>query len=80
MNTAPKYLRRAEAAAYLKDKYGVGSRRTLDKLASVGGGPVYIKLGGAAVYDPADLDAWAQSRMTRFKATTVEADKLDAAA
>lgn len=80
MSTAPKYLRRADAAAYLKDKYGVGSRRTLDKLASVGGGPIFIKLGGAAVYDPVDLDAWARSRMTRFKATTVEAEETEAAA
>lgn len=73
MNRAPKYLRRKQAAEYLKEHYGVGSARTLDKLASVGGGPVYAKLGGAAVYDPADLDAWARSRMTRHAATGVPA-------
>lgn len=71
MRTAPKYLRRKQAAEYLREHYGVGSRRTLDKLASVGGGPVYIKLGGAAVYDPADLDAWVQSRKTRRASTSV---------
>lgn len=70
-----KYLRRAAAAAYLQEKYGVCTRRTLDKLATVGGGPVYIKLGGAAVYDPADLDDWAQSRMTRHASTSVVVDE-----
>jgi hypothetical protein len=74
MNDAPRYLRRNDAAIYLKSRYGVGSRRTLDKLASIGGGPVYIKLGSAALYDPADLDAWIRSRMKRYIATTVPAD------
>ena len=80
MHTAPKYLRRIDAAVYLKDKYGFGSRRTLDKLASVGGGPVYIKIGGCAVYDPADLDAWVRSRMSRHLATSVVAEDAAEAA
>lgn len=53
------------------DKPGARSVGTLAKLASIGGGPIYIKLGGAVVYDPADLDTWARSRMTRHSASSV---------
>ena len=34
------------------------SASTLTKLRLTGGGPRYIKLGKAVVYDPVDLDAW----------------------
>ena len=34
------------------------SKRTLQKLRCVGGGPRFIRLGRAVRYDPADLDAW----------------------
>jgi predicted DNA-binding transcriptional regulator AlpA len=53
MQTAPHRLRTREAAKYV----GL-SKSTLDKFRLEGGGPVYIKLGRAVVYDAADLDAW----------------------
>jgi hypothetical protein len=59
-----QYLRRKAAAEYLKDKYGVGSTATLSKLATLGGGPVFQKLGRIPVYLPNDLDAWARGRIT----------------
>jgi hypothetical protein len=31
--------------------------------SSVGGGPLYYRLGNQVAYDPADLDAWALSRI-----------------
>jgi predicted DNA-binding transcriptional regulator AlpA len=71
MQIEAKYLRRQAAADYLKAQYGVGARRTLDKLASIGGGPRFVKIGGAACYSPADLDAWMQSRLVEKSATHV---------
>jgi predicted DNA-binding transcriptional regulator AlpA len=49
-----RFLRTPEAARYLSL-----SGRTLEKHRTYGTGPVYRKLGGAVVYDVADLDAWA---------------------
>ncbi|HEV2899894.1 MAG TPA: DNA-binding protein [Pseudaminobacter sp.] len=44
---------------------------TLEKLRLTGGGPRYIKLGRAVVYDPLDLDAWLDAN--RRKSTSVAA-------
>lgn len=46
-------LRRKDAAKYL----GL-SPRTLEKLATTGGGPPFYKLGTAVIYDTDDLDTW----------------------
>jgi hypothetical protein len=59
-----QYFRRKQAGEYLTSKYGHGSARSLAKLATVGGGPTFRKLGRIVVYDPADLDAWVQSRLS----------------
>ena len=48
-----KRLRTAAAAAYI----GL-AKTTLEKLRFTGGGPVYIKLGNAVVYDTRDIDLW----------------------
>ncbi|RJT39795.1 DNA-binding protein [Mesorhizobium waimense] len=37
------------------------SASTLTKLRLTGGGPRYIKLGRAVVYDPDDIEAWLAS-------------------
>jgi hypothetical protein len=59
-----QYLRRKEAGEYLKTRYGHGSPRTLAKLATLGGGPIFRKFGRIVVYDPADLDTWALARLS----------------
>jgi hypothetical protein len=59
-----KFLRRPEAADYLKSKYGFGSSRTLAKMATLGGGPTFRKFGRIVFYSPEDLDAWVASRMS----------------
>ena len=59
----PKFLRRKEAGAYLKRNYGFGSEKTLAKLACLGGGPEFRKAANAALYEPAKLDEWAQSKI-----------------
>jgi hypothetical protein len=62
--TSIHYLRRLEAADYIRTKYGFPcSRQWLAKLAVVGGGPVFRKAGRTPIYALADLDAWAVNRI-----------------
>lgn len=66
------YLRRDKAAEYLQDQYGVYTTETLAKLASIGGGPRFRKLGRFPVYTRADLDTWAHNRMSPAVSSTSE--------
>ena len=67
----PKYLRRRQAAEYLIVVYGEGSEKTLAKLAVIGGGPEFHRLGRSVIYKQYDLDRWAQSRISGpFKSTS----------
>lgn len=50
-------ISRAVAASYL----GI-STRTLAKLASIGGGPVFAKINARVIYDTRDLDRWVEAR------------------
>jgi len=60
----PAFLRRADAAAYVEQRFGFPcSRQWLAKLAVVGGGPVYRKAGRTPIYAPDDLDRWALARI-----------------
>ena len=61
-----RMLRTSDAAHYT----GL-SASTMTKLRLIGGGPRYIKLGKAVVYDPVDLDAWLSAN--RRKSTSVAA-------
>jgi hypothetical protein len=54
MTPTPLYLRRAQAAEYIRGRSGMPcAYRTLHRLASV-----------IALYAVADLDAWARSRIS----------------
>ena len=66
------YLRRGDAAKYLKGRYGAGTAGTLAKLATIGGGPKFTKLGRFPIYAPDDLDAWARGRMSAKVGSTSE--------
>jgi hypothetical protein len=66
------YLRRVQAAEYLKSRCGAYNAATLAKLACVGGGPRFSKLGPYPVYTTEDLDAWLSSRLSRSVASTAE--------
>lgn len=68
-----QFMRRKQAGEYLKSKFGFGSEKTLAKLAVVGGGPEYRKAGAAVLYEPAALDAWAQSKIGEPQASTSDA-------
>ena len=73
--TTSKYLRRAAAAHYVRETWGMPcSSKWLAKLAVLGGGPVYRKAGRFPLYTPEDLDSWAESRLgAPRRSTSVEA-------
>ena len=58
-----KYIRRVDAARYIKEQGLPCEVSTLAKYASMGGGPSYKKYGNVPVYTHADLDDWIESRM-----------------
>jgi hypothetical protein len=68
-----QYVRRKEAAQYLRAKFGVGSPATLAKLATLGGGPIFRKMGRIPVYVVEDLDAWALAKIGAPRKSTSEA-------
>jgi hypothetical protein len=72
-NHARPRLRRSEVPAYLAEKYGIPiAVKTLNKLASIGGGPVMQYAGRIPLYRPEDLDAWAKQRLSKPVASTAE--------
>lgn len=66
-----KFLSREEAAQYLTEQRGLRTARTtLQKWVTTGGGPTYRRYGKRAVYTIADLDAWADSKLTAPRASS----------
>jgi hypothetical protein len=66
-------LLRAEAAAFLNENGFPTTKNTLQKLATVGGGPVYQLFGNRATYTPEDLLAWAEAKLSAPRRATSEA-------
>lgn len=67
-------LRRWEASAYLKDRFGIDvAPATLAKLASIGGGPPFYKNARAPLYPVDLLDEWAVARRGNVVRSTSEA-------
>jgi hypothetical protein len=72
-----RMLRRSEAAKHVTETSGMPlSPKTLAKLAVVGGGPQFRKAGRIPLYDPADLDVWIRSKLSRPVASTSELAEL----
>ncbi|MHA6641318.1 hypothetical protein [Mesorhizobium sp. A623] len=66
-------LRRKEVPAYMKDKYGIPiAVATLNKLASIGGGPLMTYAGRIPLYHLDDLDAWALERLGKPVRSTAD--------
>jgi hypothetical protein len=59
-----RFMRRHEAARYLKDKYGFGASRTLAKGVVNGDTPLFYKAGRLVLYTRAALDAWALAKIS----------------
>lgn len=68
-----RYLDRTEAAEYLTARGLRVSKNTLQKWGSVGGGPVYRRFGLRCVYLQADLDAWAEAKLSAPRCSSVAA-------
>lgn len=70
-----RLLRRSGASNYLDEVHGIQRTvGTLAKLAVEGGGPPFRRDGRIPLYDPDDLDAWAESILTPPAASTAEHD------
>jgi len=66
-----RYIGRAEAAKYLSEQLGLKvSKNTLQKWATTGGGPMYRIFGRAAVYLHADLEEWAEKKLSTPRHST----------
>jgi hypothetical protein len=60
-----QYLTREESAAYLSAKGLKITKTTLQKLATVGGGPEYVIFGNRALSAPEWLDRWPSRNLSR---------------
>jgi hypothetical protein len=61
---SPHNMRRADAARYVRETYGIPCvATTLAKYACIGNGPVFRKAGKFPLYSRDDLDTWARSRL-----------------
>ena len=68
-----EFLTRDQAARHLTNRGLAVSKLTLQKWATVGGGPLYRKFGNRTVYTTSDLDAWAMARLRPPRRSTSEA-------
>jgi hypothetical protein len=67
------YHRRRAAAEYLREQRGIPcSEKTLAKLACIGGGPAYRLFGRIPLYSIADLDAYAEAKLSKPVRSTSE--------
>jgi len=65
MSTDRPRLRRSEVPEYLMAKHGIPvALATLNKMATVGGGPAMRYAGRIPLYDVEDLDRWVASRLS----------------
>jgi hypothetical protein len=69
-----QFLRRKQAAEYLKTRYGFGAVGTLAKGVVTGDSPEFRKVGRIVLYEPAALDAWALSKIGGPKKSTSESE------
>jgi hypothetical protein len=74
MNTQVQFLRRKDAAEYLKTRYGFCSASMLALLAHQGRGPAFRKASSRVVlYEPAALDEWALAQISEPRTSTAKA-------
>jgi hypothetical protein len=68
-----EFLTRDRAAEYLRSKGIPCQKAYLAKLATVGGGPVFRRLGSRTLYQAQDLDDWIMRRLSDPISSTSEA-------
>jgi hypothetical protein len=67
-----QFLRTGPAAAFLRQRYGYGTPPSLAKWRVTGEGPPFRRSGRIILYEPDDLDSWAESRLTAPVRSTSE--------
>jgi hypothetical protein len=69
----PCHMRRADAARYIRETYGIPCvATTLAKYACIGGGPIFRKAGKFPIYSRDELDVWANQRLGKPVRSTSE--------
>lgn len=77
LNRSPRYLRRASAARYIRECWGLPCEPSwLAKLAVTGGGPIFRKAGRFPVYEVCSLDSWADGRLSGPMRSTSDNDSV----
>jgi hypothetical protein len=65
-----------EAARYLEDVHGLPiGPTTLNKLRSIGGGPIFHKYNRTVLYPRQGLDDWAREKLGRPRRSTSDVDR-----
>ena len=68
-----RYLRRTEASAYLRERWGLFyAPSTLAKLACGDNAPAQHRCGRTALYTTAALDQWASTRIRAVGKATID--------
>jgi len=58
-------LTRIAASTYLRENWGISrTPKSLAKLATTGGGPIFQKDGRLSLYLPENLDLWAEKQLS----------------
>jgi hypothetical protein len=73
-----RLLNRQEASDFLNELGYKTAVASLNKLASIGGGPKFRKFGRKPLYAPADLIAWAEARTSPTVRSVTEAEMIRA--
>lgn len=69
-----QYLSRSEAAEFLTERGIPIAKTTLQKYATVGGGPEYQKFGNRTLYTQQSLLEWAQKKLSKPIKSSSEID------
>ena len=64
-----RLLTRPQAAAWLRERYHVGSKSWLAALSVKGEGPAFVIVSRQALYRPHDLASWIEERFFSSKAS-----------
>jgi hypothetical protein len=67
-----RFLRRREAAQYLHERGIPCGAKSLAKLAVIGGGPVFRRMGRIPLYEVEELDRWIEAQLSPPVASTTE--------
>lgn len=77
LDNSQRLLTSPEAAAWLRERYHVGSKSWLAALSVKGQGPTFAIVGKHALYHPNDLAQWVQERFLSAKAAKHSAPSQD---